>query len=247
MVLDGLRGGGSGGRFPSTFSVIILFIVCFIVTCNWWSLSTENIELISQVDQLQEKLKTSIEERDKYQSIDENLKERLNDAENKVAMMHVRLQNQNELKKQSDDLSVSLSMCKSELDSLNKLDVTKTATLEALRLEKDRISTQILLKKQEIINLMADVNRTNTELDKLKKTCNSNKENNENIKDLLPNNGDVSNELEENSLLNNEENTNKKLTNENTTLKAVNKITELPDIVYNLIKNKTKKNDNNIK
>lgn len=185
-------------------------------------------------------------------------------------MMHVRLQNQNELKKQSDELSVSLSMCKSELDSLNKLDVTKTATLEALRLEKDRISTQILLKKQEINKLMTDVNRvctlvflfqffqptkilillilqTNTELEKLKKTCNSNKENNESIKDLLPNTGDVSNELEENSIVNNEENTNKKLTNENTTLKAVNKITELPDIVYNLIKNKTQKNDNNIK
>lgn len=101
----------------------------------------------------------SIEERDKYQSKNENLKERLRESENKVAIMHVRLQNQIDLKKQNDELADSLSMCKSEVDSLNKLDVTKTATLEALRLEKESITTQVLLKKEEISNLMTDINR----------------------------------------------------------------------------------------
>ncbi|XP_057324195.1 myb-like protein D [Microplitis mediator] len=253
MVLDGLRGSGSGGRCSSTFTVIFLFIGCFIITCNWWSVSTENSELISQVIQLEDKLKISIDERDKYQSENENLKERLRESDNKVAIMHVRLQNQIDLKKQNDELADSISMCKSEVDSLNKLDVTKTATLEALRLEKESITTQVLLKKEEISNLMADINRTNSELEKLMKSCNNNTHNNNNInekvKDLLPKTDDITNELEENSLINNnnkvsnEENTNKKLKNENTTIK----ITDVPNIVYNMIKDKNKKVDVDIK
>ncbi|XP_008544134.1 putative uncharacterized protein DDB_G0277255 [Microplitis demolitor] len=255
MVLDGLRGSGSSGRCSSTFTVIFLFIGCFIITCNWWSVSTENAELISQVIQLEDKLKISIEERDKYQSKNENLKERLRESENKVAIMHVRLQNQIDLKKQNDELADSLSMCKSEVDSLNKLDVTKTATLEALRLEKESITTQVLLKKEEISNLMTDINRTNSELEKLKKSCNNNTHNNNNnninekVKDLLPKTDDITNELEENSLINNnnkvsiEENTNKKLKNENTT----SKITDLPNIVYSMINNKNMKVDIDIK
>lgn len=50
-------------------------------------------------------------------------------------------------------------MCKSELDSLKKLDATKTATLETLRLEKDTFNTQLYLKLDENKKLQEEIDQ----------------------------------------------------------------------------------------
>lgn len=50
-------------------------------------------------------------------------------------------------------------MCKSNLDSLTKLDVTKTATLEAQRLEKDGLITELDTKREETLKLISELNK----------------------------------------------------------------------------------------
>lgn len=76
-----------------------------------------------------------------------------------MATLHVRLEQQIDLKKKNDELEDSITMCKSELDSLNKLDATKTATLETLRLEKDTINNQLDVKREENKKLQEEVDR----------------------------------------------------------------------------------------
>ena len=48
-------------------------------------------------------------------------------------------------------------MCNGELESLKKLDATKSATVETLRLEKDTLTTQLDAKKEENEKLKADL------------------------------------------------------------------------------------------
>jgi len=47
---------GTHGRCPPLL-VGGLLVVSFILTCNWWSSSTQNIELLKQLDELAEQLR----------------------------------------------------------------------------------------------------------------------------------------------------------------------------------------------
>lgn len=99
----------------------------------------------------------SAEERDQCVTLRENVEQRYKRLEDEVGTLHVRLQQQTELKKQNGDLTESVTICKSELDSLNKLDATRSATLDTLRLEKDAMSTQLDVKKEENEKLKLDL------------------------------------------------------------------------------------------
>lgn len=70
------------------------------------------------------------------------------------------MEQQADVKKKNDELEESVNMCKSELDSLKKLDATKTATLETLRLEKDTFNTQLYLKLDENKKLQEEIDRS---------------------------------------------------------------------------------------
>lgn len=87
------------------------------------------------------------------------MEQRYKHTEDELASLHVRLEQQIDLKKKNDELEDSVTVCKSELDSLNKLDATKTATLETLRLEKDTINTQLDVKRDENKKLQEEVDR----------------------------------------------------------------------------------------
>jgi hypothetical protein len=54
MGLETMRGGY--GRCPPLL-VGGLLVVCLILTCNWWSLSTQNYELVKQIDEIGEQLR----------------------------------------------------------------------------------------------------------------------------------------------------------------------------------------------
>lgn len=54
MSLDSMR--GSYGRSPP-FLVAGLLVVCVLLTFNWWTLSTQNYDLIRQIAELGEQLK----------------------------------------------------------------------------------------------------------------------------------------------------------------------------------------------
>lgn len=45
-----------GGRCPPLL-VGGLLVACLMLICNWWTLSSENIELVRQIDELNEQLK----------------------------------------------------------------------------------------------------------------------------------------------------------------------------------------------
>ncbi|XP_054000442.1 Golgi membrane protein 1-like [Hylaeus anthracinus] len=169
MGIDSMRVGG--GRCPPLL-VGGLLVACLMLICNWWTLSSENIELVRQIDELNEQLKISAEERDQCVTLRGNLEQRYKHAEEEIASLHVRLEQQADLKKKNEELEDSVSICKSELDSLNKLDATKTATLETLRLEKNTLNTQIDVKQDENKKLQEEVDELKDELDKLKLTCN---------------------------------------------------------------------------
>lgn len=54
MGIDGMRVGG--GRCP--FLIVGgLLLVCIMLLCNWWALTSENAELLRQIDELSEQLK----------------------------------------------------------------------------------------------------------------------------------------------------------------------------------------------
>ena len=54
MGIDSMRVGG--GRCPPLL-VAGLLAACLMLICNWWTLSTENFELLRQFDELNEQLK----------------------------------------------------------------------------------------------------------------------------------------------------------------------------------------------
>ncbi|XP_076620481.1 uncharacterized protein LOC143341423 isoform X2 [Colletes latitarsis] len=169
MGIDSMRVGG--GRCPPLL-VGGLLVACLMLICNWWTLSSENIELVRQIDELNEQLKISAEERDQCVTLRGNLQQRYKNAEDELASLHVRLEQQADLKKKNEELEDSVTMCKSELDSLNKLDATKTATLKTLRLEKVTFNTQLDVKQDENKKLQEEVDQLKDELDKIKLTCN---------------------------------------------------------------------------
>ncbi|XP_018312014.1 uncharacterized protein [Mycetomoellerius zeteki] len=170
MGIDSMRVGG--GRCPPLL-VGGLLLACLMLVCSWWTLSSENLELIRQIDDLNEQLKISAEERDQCVTLRGNLEQRFKHTEDELASLHVRLEQQMDFKKKNEELEDSVTMCRSELDSLNKLDATKTATLETLRLEKDTINTQLDVKRDENKKLQEEVDRLKGEMDQLKLGCNS--------------------------------------------------------------------------
>ncbi|XP_071642436.1 uncharacterized protein [Temnothorax longispinosus] len=170
MGIDGMRVGG--GRCPPLL-VGGLLLACLMLVCSWWTLSSENLELIRQIDDLNEQLKISAEERDQCVTLRGNLEQRFKHTEDELASLHVRLEQQMDFKKRNEELEDSVTMCKSELDSLNKLDATKTATLETLRLEKATINTQLDAKRDENKKLQEEVDRLKGEVDQIKLSCNS--------------------------------------------------------------------------
>ncbi|XP_014471555.1 PREDICTED: uncharacterized protein LOC106742791 isoform X2 [Dinoponera quadriceps] len=170
MGIDGMRVGG--GRCPPLL-VVALLLVCLMLFCNWWALSSENVELVRQIDELNEQLKISAEERDQCVTLRGNLEQRYKHAEDELASLHVRLEQQMDFKKRNEELEDSVTVCKSELDSLNKLDATKTATLETLRLEKDTINTQLDVKRDENKKLQEEIEKLKGEIGQLKLSCNS--------------------------------------------------------------------------
>lgn len=162
-----------GGGRCSPLLVGGLLIACLLLICNWWTLSSENIVLVRQIDELNEQLKISAEERDQCVTLRSKLEQRSKSTEDEIAFLHVQLEKLNNLNKKNDELEDSIAMCKSELDSLNTLDATRTAILETLRLEKDTINTQLDTKQKENKKLQNEINRVKDEMEKLKLAFNA--------------------------------------------------------------------------
>lgn len=66
-------------------------------------------------------------------------------SEEEKASLHVRIAHQYELQKQKEEVEISLTACKTQVSSLTNVDKTRSATIDALHLEKN--TTSIKLKE----------------------------------------------------------------------------------------------------
>ncbi|XP_047369036.1 uncharacterized protein LOC124956803 isoform X1 [Vespa velutina] len=139
MGIDSMRVGT--GRC-SPLLVGGLFIACLMLICNWWTLSSENLDLVHQIDELNEQLKISAEDRDQCVTLRSKLEQRYKQMEDDIAYLHVRLEKQNDIEKKNDELKDSIVICKSELDSLNKLDAKRKEN-KKLQEELDRVKDEM--------------------------------------------------------------------------------------------------------
>ncbi|XP_058809326.1 uncharacterized protein LOC131674588 isoform X3 [Phymastichus coffea] len=153
MSIDSMRMGG--GRCPPLL-VGGLLIACIMMVCNWWTLSSTNLELLRQIDELNEQIKISVEERDQCVTQRGIYEKQLKDCTDDARTTHVKLSQVNE----------NLSTCNEELKSHKQLDVTKTATLETLRIDKQMLEEQNEKLKDEI-------KQAKSEIEKLKLTINA--------------------------------------------------------------------------
>ncbi|KAG6804524.1 Golgi membrane protein 1 isoform X1 [Apis mellifera caucasica] len=167
MGIDSMRVGG--GRCPPLL-VGGLLVACLMLICNWWTLSSENIELVRQIDELNEQLKISAEERDQCVTLRGNLEQRYKHAEDEVASLHVRLEQQADLKEKNDKLEDSVNRYKNDLDLL-KLNISKTATLET-RQEKNNFNIELNSTREKNKKLQEEIEQLKNDLDKVKSTCN---------------------------------------------------------------------------
>ena len=93
----------------------------------------------------------SVEERDQCVTKRDNLEQKLKSGERSMGKLHVNLTEAKE----------SVAFCKTELDSLKKVDVTKTASLDALRLEKEELNAQLERAKDKEQKLEEQVHSVN--------------------------------------------------------------------------------------
>ncbi|KAF7994198.1 hypothetical protein HCN44_011467 [Aphidius gifuensis] len=187
MGIDGMRVGA--GRCPPLV-VAVLLLISFLLVCNWWNLSTENAELLYQIDQLHEELKISLDERSRCIILKENFEKQYKHSEDELGALNVRLkQQESEAKTQHDELSVSLDVCKSELQSQQILDAAKTSTLEALRVKKDLLNETLDFKTKEFKKLQIDMDKVKNEFKSLTEKCKNQdiKITNNNTDDVLDN------------------------------------------------------------
>lgn len=165
MGIDNMR------RWP----MYIVFAACILLVLsllNSWSLETELRKRIAEVStQLQECSKqqttcmeeslTLLEQRDSYVTkVNEMDKQKsklideLADYKSKLTKSDVQVNN----------TRVDVEICKTELQSLKNLQVSKSAMLETLRLDKDTLTKQLSERKQKIEDLEKEIERLKSAL-----------------------------------------------------------------------------------
>ncbi|XP_026751673.1 calcium-binding and coiled-coil domain-containing protein 1-like [Galleria mellonella] len=158
-------------RWPM-YIVFALCILLLLSLFNSWSMEAELRVRIAEIStQLQECSKqqtscmeeslTLMEQRDGYVS-------KVNDLDKqKVKLSDDVAEYKSKIAKSETKVNrtrVDLEFCKTELQSLQNLQVSKSATLETLRLEKDTLTAQLTDRKQKIEDLEKEIERLKSAL-----------------------------------------------------------------------------------
>lgn len=153
----------------------IVFAVCILLVLsllNSWSLETELrdkiSELSTQLHDCSKQQKTCMEEslsmleqRDNYRTKIEQLdKQKAKLAENLTEYKKKFMNSETQVNITREDVE----FCKTELQSLKNLQLSEKAVLNALRLDKDRLTTQLTDKKQRIEELEKEVEKLKSAL-----------------------------------------------------------------------------------
>ncbi|KAJ2941154.1 hypothetical protein O0L34_g10389 [Tuta absoluta] len=148
----------------------VVFAVCILLTLslfNSWGLETELRSRIAEISsQLQECSKqqstcmedslTLLEQKDGYISKAKELEKQKKILSEDVKDYRDELTN---AQKQFNRSLVDVELCKTELQSLKNLQLTKTAMLDTLRLEKETLTTQLTDKKEKIASLEKEIEK----------------------------------------------------------------------------------------
>ncbi|KAI5639846.1 hypothetical protein NE865_07746 [Phthorimaea operculella] len=153
----------------------IVFAVCILLTLslfNSWGLETELRSRIAEISsQLQECSKqqstcmedslTLLEQKDGYINKAKELEKQKKILSEDVKDYKDELTN---AQKQFNRSLVDVELCKTELQSLKNLQLTKTAMLDTLRLEKETLTTQLIDKKDKIASLEREIEKLKASL-----------------------------------------------------------------------------------
>ncbi|XP_043683422.1 uncharacterized protein LOC122636351 isoform X2 [Vespula pensylvanica] len=131
-------------KYSSVIFTLLIFWT-FLLSYYWWYLSSENIDFSIQVNQLNEQLKMSIEERNQCVTLRMKLEQRYKQMEDDIAYLHIKLEKQNNIQKKNDELKNSMTICKSKLHSLS--------ILNAKLKENERFQKELEKVKDELVKL----------------------------------------------------------------------------------------------
>lgn len=148
--------------------VYIAFAVSILLTLsllNSWSIETELQNRLSEISmQLQEcsrQQTTCMEESLRYQQQRDIYNSKVNDLEsNKIKMTNEISDYKSKAMNSEIQVNrtlVDVELCKTELQSLKNLQMSKSATLETLRLEKETLTTQLEERKKRIDELEKEI------------------------------------------------------------------------------------------
>lgn len=153
----------------------IVFAMCILLTLslfNSWSLEKElETKLAAMAHQLQEcdrqsstcmtESLTLLEQRDSYLSKTNNLERIKTEMHSNLTELNSKLM---KAEIQVNHTRVDVDLCKTELTSLKNLQVSKTAMLETLRMDKDMLTSQLTDKKQKIEELEKEIEKLKSAL-----------------------------------------------------------------------------------
>ncbi|XP_065348807.1 uncharacterized protein LOC135945212 isoform X2 [Cloeon dipterum] len=183
MGLDSMR--GTHGRCPPLL-VGGLLVVAFIMTCNWWSSSTQNMELLKQLDELAEQLRRCNNDKDQSMQLRLSVEGRLKSTEEELAQLRVRLEQQDinaddtrkslqdkdaeigTLKTAAEAAKNAAKLCTTELESLKKVSQSQEEVIKSLKIEKDELAKQKEERRKDAEKLKTDLEKVTSELNNLK-------------------------------------------------------------------------------
>ncbi|XP_050682921.1 uncharacterized protein LOC126978190 [Leptidea sinapis] len=160
MGLENMR------RWP----MYIVFAVCILLTLslfNSWSMENELQNKITgistQLQQCSKQQTLCMEESLRYIQQRDGFNSKINELENnKIRISNDLSDYKEKLSKSETKVNrtlVDVELCKTELQSLQNLQLSKSATLETLRLEKETLSSQLDERKLKIDELEKEVLR----------------------------------------------------------------------------------------
>ncbi|CAF4762085.1 unnamed protein product [Pieris macdunnoughi] len=160
MGLENMR------RWP----MYIVFAVCFLLTLslfNSWSMETELqnklTELSTQLQECSKHQTTCMEDSLRHIQEKDSFNSKINDLENqKIQLSNDLLDYKDKMSKSETKINrtlVDVELCKTELQSLQNLQLSKSATLETLRLEKETLTSQLEERKQKVEELEKEMLR----------------------------------------------------------------------------------------
>lgn len=158
-------------RWPM-YAVFAVTILLMLSLFNSWTSETElRAKLQSMVTQMHECTRQSatcmeesltlLEQRDSYLSKTTELEHRKNQLQSNLSSYVTRLM-KSEI--QVNHTRVDVDLCKTELQSLKNLQVSKSSMLETLRLDKDAMMVQLTEKNAKIGELKKEIEKLKSAL-----------------------------------------------------------------------------------